>query len=302
MPCFATTIVKISQVRLYVKDEINSAVVWAVGNYPIEQETNSMVIIMFVPIDPNKRDPDSQAVFEKDHYYVVSGKIVPEIYRGIKKVKVKAVPNDENAVVKVSTNDYTTQNVNFVVNIVFPYTNSRFQHFKTSIRPTESLLFVVGELEIIKDNIYIYAKDINYVETHIEVKKQVFDSNNSQTSTMSSTSTRPSTSANTINLDDFEVDKSEVLLSNSRPAKRAKNKNVNEIAKNLLGVDNLEFAEVNDYRSEAPKDYDTTNEYFDGTRDSDMKDEEESSDDSRGCGRGCGNSRGRGNKGKEREV
>ncbi|CAG8495904.1 25553_t:CDS:2 [Gigaspora rosea] len=288
MPCFATTIVKISQVRLYVKDEINSAVVWAVGNYPIEQETNSMVIIMFVPIDPNKRDPDSQAVFEKDHYYVVSGKIVPEIYRGIKKVKmtiststcVKAVPNDENAVVKVSTNDYTTQNVNFVVNIVFPYTNSRFQHFKTSIRPTESLLFVVGELEIIKDNIYIYAKDINYVETHIEVKKQVFDSNNSQTSTMSSTSTRPSTSANTINLDDFEVDKSEVLLSNSRPAKRAKNKNVNEIAKNLLGVDNLEFAEVNDYRSEAPKDYDTTNEYFDGTRDSDMKDEEESSDDS----------------------
>ncbi|KAF0398420.1 hypothetical protein F8M41_009853 [Gigaspora margarita] len=130
---------------------------------------------------------------------------------------------------------------------------------------------------------------------------------------------RPSTSANIVNLDDFELDKPE---SNSRPAKWAKNQNVNEIAKDLLGVDILEFAEVNDNENEVLKDHNITNEYFDGSRDSDMKDEEESSDDSfytknihnqsrgrvRGCGRGrgrgCGrvNSRGCVNKGKEREV
>ncbi|CAG8771318.1 14004_t:CDS:2, partial [Gigaspora rosea] len=166
---------------------------------------------------------------------------------GIIQNEVETAPNDENAVVKISVNDYTTQNINFVVNIVFLYTNSRFQYFKTSIRPTESLLFVVGELEIIKDNIYIYAKNINYVKTHIEVKKQVFDSNNSQTLTMSSTSTRSK------------------LLATYR-----------SIAENSGNVPRpLTSANT----SEVLKDYDTTNEYFDETRDSDMKDEEESSDD-----------------------
>ncbi|CAG8849395.1 35315_t:CDS:1, partial [Gigaspora margarita] len=58
-----------------------------------------------------------------------------------------------------------------------------------------------------------------------------------------------------------------------------KNINVNEIAKNLLGINNLEFAEVNNYENEVQKDCNTTNEYFDRTQDSDMKDEEESSDD-----------------------
>ncbi|KAF0452881.1 hypothetical protein F8M41_001862 [Gigaspora margarita] len=128
---------------------------------------------------------------------------------------------------------------------------------------------------------------------------------------------RPLTSANIVNLDDFELDKPE---SNSRPAKRAKNQNVNEIAKDLLGVDILEFVEVNDNENEVLKDHNITNKYFDGSRDSDMKDEEESSDDGfytknihnqscghvcgHSCGCGCGrvNSRGCVNKGKEHEV
>ncbi|CAG8620462.1 24626_t:CDS:2, partial [Gigaspora rosea] len=182
--------VKISQVRLYVKDEINSAVVWAVGNYPIEQETNSMMTISTSTCVSINKIPDSNNC-------PMRVSVV-----GIVQNEVETVPNDENAVVK-------------------------------------SLLFVVGELEIIKDNICIYAKDINYVETHVEVKKQVITENSGNVP-------RPSTSANTINLNDFELDKSE----------------------------------INDYESEALKDYDTTNEYFDETRDSDMKDEEESSDDS----------------------
>ncbi|RIB05347.1 hypothetical protein C2G38_2047659 [Gigaspora rosea] len=240
-----------------------------------------MVMIMFVPIEPNKRDPDSQAVFEKDHYYVVSGKIVLEIYRGIKRVKmtiststcvsINKIPDSNNCPMRVS-----------VVGIVQNEVEKQLQmmkmlllKFQSTIIPLQMLISC--ELEIIKDNIYIYAKDINYVELHIEVKKQVFDSYNSQNSTMLSISTqskllatyrsiaessgnvpRPSTLANTINLDNFEC-------------------------------------EVIDYKSEALKDYDTTNEYFDKTQNSDMKDEEESSDDSfytknmcnksRGCGR-----------------
>ncbi|RIB16789.1 hypothetical protein C2G38_2188978 [Gigaspora rosea] len=303
MPCFATTVVKISQVRLYVKDEINLEVVWAIRNYSIEQETN------------------------------ISEKIVPEIYRGIKRVKMTISTSTCVSINKIPDSNNCPMRV-LVVSIVQNEVETVLNDENAAVK---FLLFVVGKLEIIKDNICIYTKDINYVETHVEVKKQVFDSNNSQTLTTSSTSSRSKllatyrsiaensrnvprslTSANTVNLDDFELDKSEVLLSNSRPAKRAKSKNVNKIAKNLLGVDNLEFAEVNDYKSEAPKDYDTTNEYFDETRDSDIKDEEESSDDSfytknmrnksRGHGRGCGhgrgrsNSRGHRNKGKEHEV
>ncbi|CAG8815131.1 20561_t:CDS:2, partial [Cetraspora pellucida] len=81
MPCFCSTIVKISQVRQSIKENINSIILWAIGTYPVEQEDNDIEMIMFIPINSNDRDPDSQAIFEKNEYYAISGKIVPEDYR-----------------------------------------------------------------------------------------------------------------------------------------------------------------------------------------------------------------------------
>ncbi|CAG8770745.1 7357_t:CDS:2, partial [Gigaspora rosea] len=92
------------------------------------------------------------------------------------------------------------------------------------------------------------------------VKKQVFDSNNSQTSTISFTltwskllATYRSITKNSKNV--------------SRPSTSANiNKNINEIAKNLLELIIWNLIIIRVLRK-----YDTTNEYFDGTRDSDMK-------------------------------
>ncbi|CAG8574327.1 13021_t:CDS:2, partial [Cetraspora pellucida] len=68
-------------------ENIGSIIVWAIGTYPVEQDNNDIELVMFVPIDPNDRDPDNCAVFEKNEYYAVSEKIMPEYYRGTKRLK-----------------------------------------------------------------------------------------------------------------------------------------------------------------------------------------------------------------------
>ncbi|CAG8734354.1 12659_t:CDS:2, partial [Racocetra persica] len=174
---------------------------------------------------PKKRDPDSQAVFEKNNYYVVSEKVVPKTYQSIKRVKNEAeiVPNNKNAIVKTLTNDYTTENISFMVNVVFPYSNSRFLYFKNSIQPNKSLLFIVEELEIIQDDIYVYAKNINYIEIII-----------------------------------FEIHNKD-----SEPLKNVVNSDsLDEIAKNLLGVSDLKFAEANNSESKLKDDSKKTSMYF----------------------------------------
>ncbi|CAG8819359.1 11472_t:CDS:2, partial [Racocetra persica] len=218
MPCYGNTIVKINQVRQSIRDNISSIIVWAIGTYPVEQEDNDIELVMFVPIDSDERDPDSQAIFEKNKYYIIGGKVVPEHYRGAKRLKMtvatsthvninkelnsnncplkvslvgvaqnepQEVSNDENAIIKTLVNDYTTQEYNFVVNITYQHSNSRFKHFKNSIRPKESMIFIVGEMEIIQDELYVYARDINYVGMHLSTKRQLSESSNSQLSVAS---------------------------------------------------------------------------------------------------------------------
>ncbi|CAG8847797.1 33563_t:CDS:2, partial [Racocetra persica] len=87
--------------------------------------------------------------------------------------KPQEVNNDENVVIKTLINNYTTQEHKFVVNVTYSHLNLQFKHFKNSIRPKESILFVVSEIEIIQDELYIYARDINYVGTHLSAKKQL---------------------------------------------------------------------------------------------------------------------------------
>ncbi|CAG8726696.1 12171_t:CDS:1, partial [Cetraspora pellucida] len=71
MPCYADTIVKIKYVRKTEKDDSSLMIVWAIGVYPVECEDNEIEMILFVPANSDKRDSDTQAVFEKDSFYLV---------------------------------------------------------------------------------------------------------------------------------------------------------------------------------------------------------------------------------------
>ncbi|CAG8830661.1 29263_t:CDS:1, partial [Racocetra persica] len=72
------TIVKIKVVRETEKDDL--LVVWAIGSYPVGDEDSEIELILFVPVNFEERDPDSQAIFQKDEYFSVGGKIVPDRY------------------------------------------------------------------------------------------------------------------------------------------------------------------------------------------------------------------------------
>lgn len=88
MPCYAETIVRIKYTRQHVKENSDLLIVWALGTYPIEREDNDIELVLFVPEDPDSRDPDSQAIFKKDCFFSVGGKIVPGQYGGNKRAKV----------------------------------------------------------------------------------------------------------------------------------------------------------------------------------------------------------------------
>jgi hypothetical protein len=91
MPCYADTIVRIKVVRRTERKDIGLIVVWAIGIYPVDREDSEIEMTLFVPINPNERDSETQAVFEKDRFYSVGGKIVPSHYGGVKRPKVIVV-------------------------------------------------------------------------------------------------------------------------------------------------------------------------------------------------------------------
>ncbi|CAG8461869.1 7367_t:CDS:2 [Cetraspora pellucida] len=85
--------------------------------------------------------------------------------------------DDENAIINVLVEDYAGQNYSFIIKIVFPYRNTRFKHLMNNTRSTESMLFIVGQMEIIEKDLYIYAVDISYVNINYEIKRKVLESN-----------------------------------------------------------------------------------------------------------------------------
>lgn len=89
MPCYADTIVRIKCVhKCENKNDKDSMIVWAIGAYPIDREDSEVEIISFVSNNPVERDPETQAVFEKDRFYSISGKIVPVYYGDVKRPKI----------------------------------------------------------------------------------------------------------------------------------------------------------------------------------------------------------------------
>ncbi|CAG8663693.1 7248_t:CDS:1, partial [Scutellospora calospora] len=83
--------------------------------------------------------------------------------------------NNEDAVFNVLVTDYVLgQEWNFIIKVVFPHFNSQFMHLKTSVRPQESLVFVVGQMKIIHNDFYVYIRDINLIDIN-RLKKKIFD-------------------------------------------------------------------------------------------------------------------------------
>ncbi|CAG8775840.1 18471_t:CDS:1 [Dentiscutata erythropus] len=84
-------------------------------------------------------------------------------------IKIK---DTEESVIETLISDYISQPYNYTVKVVFPHDNSQFKHFKTTIRPQELIILIVGQIEIIANELYVYANDINFINTHFITKKK----------------------------------------------------------------------------------------------------------------------------------
>ncbi|CAG8598007.1 5473_t:CDS:2, partial [Diversispora eburnea] len=203
------------------KEESDLLVVWALGTYPVGCEDCDIELVLFVLASLKDRDPEVQVIFVKDNFFSVGGKIVLGDYCGSKRVKItvstsmhviilnkvpesnkyplkvslvevpQEMPNEvkDDIIVKISVSDYVRQECHFIVRVVFPCHNSCFSHLKDTIHFQESLAFVVGQMEIIDNKFYMYAKDINYINTHF-IKKKSYEDNLSQSSLASQNNVR----------------------------------------------------------------------------------------------------------------
>ncbi|CAG8822141.1 31959_t:CDS:2, partial [Racocetra persica] len=135
MPCYADTIVRVKFVKQTVKEDSNLLVVWALGVYPVEQEDYNIEMTLFAPVNPDDRDPESQALFKVDESNKCPLKVslvgIPQ-----------EVPNEikDDAIVQILVTDYVGQEVNFNMKVVFPCRNAWFTYVKDNIRPRESII------------------------------------------------------------------------------------------------------------------------------------------------------------------
>ncbi|RIB19363.1 hypothetical protein C2G38_2083338 [Gigaspora rosea] len=126
--------------------------------------------------------------------------------------------------------------------------NSRFAQLKNLIQPKETLIFVVGQMEIINNNLYINAKDISCINTNSATKKitecdqQMSPPTKSARSKLLSihqsmiepSEETPQKNIKSPILNDF-TDNShyDIYQTNPRPLKRTKNNKINEYTEDL---------------------------------------------------------------------
>ncbi|CAG8655498.1 617_t:CDS:2, partial [Scutellospora calospora] len=107
---------------------------WAIGTYPVEQDDNDIEMIIFILINSNDRDPDSQVIFEKNKYYAISRKIIPEDYCSIKRPKMTVATSTHVAINRIINRQFNSNN----------YTNNS-QISTTSPNSTRSKLLVTHQ-------------------------------------------------------------------------------------------------------------------------------------------------------------
>ncbi|CAG8720320.1 5047_t:CDS:1 [Scutellospora calospora] len=82
---------------------------------------------------------------------------------GISQTIPTELNNNKIAMFEILVNDFAIQACNFIVKIVYPYLKPRFKYTKETIQLQESLIFIDGIIEIIDNDLYVYAKEINNV-------------------------------------------------------------------------------------------------------------------------------------------
>ncbi|CAG8785255.1 28921_t:CDS:1, partial [Racocetra persica] len=91
---------------------------------------------------------------------------------GILQEMLQEVKSNENAILQTLITDYIGEEYNFIVKITFLYLNPHFVHLKNTVQAQELLIFVVEQMEIFNNEFYVYATEINFVNTHFESKKE----------------------------------------------------------------------------------------------------------------------------------
>ncbi|CAG8589465.1 21671_t:CDS:2 [Dentiscutata erythropus] len=250
----------------------------ALRTYPPGHNDKEIEVTLFLPINQDKRDSESQAIFKRDEYYSVGGKIVPGSYNGKIKPKITVavsthitivdkvltankcslitsligisqempieIRNTKDSVIETLISDYVGQPCSYKVKVVFPCDNSRFNHLKTTIHPQESLIFVIGQMEIISDEFYVYANDINYINTYFVPKnKEHINVELSSPNLMRSKLLNVHQNATNNfqdNSEDLKRKKSEVDNSENNPLKCKKSEDVDELDDNEINnADNI---------------------------------------------------------------
>ncbi|CAG8746119.1 10119_t:CDS:2, partial [Cetraspora pellucida] len=162
------TIVRIKFSKRNVKEETGLISVWAIGMYPVSNKDCLIELVLFVLIDGEERDLDTQAIFEKDEFNSVGGKIVSGKYNNDVRPKMTVssstqlrildkVPLLNKCSLKVSLVSIpqgTPNEINNDVNAIFEMVISDYA----------SIIFVVGIMEIIEGNFYVYANEINNID------------------------------------------------------------------------------------------------------------------------------------------
>ncbi|CAG8692482.1 16068_t:CDS:2 [Cetraspora pellucida] len=157
MPCYLDTIIKIKHVKQNKTKDTKAVSVWAIGLYPVRYEDNEIEVILYVLRRPVERDPDMQAIFRRDEYYSIGGKIIPGHYAGSTRPKCplkvsligtpqekpSPIGNTDNSIIEMLITDHINQDHEYTIYVVFPHSNPHFEHLKTSIQPQESIIFIV---------------------------------------------------------------------------------------------------------------------------------------------------------------
>ncbi|CAG8641182.1 24876_t:CDS:2, partial [Dentiscutata erythropus] len=149
----------------------------AVGVYPIESEDCELDITLFIPMNDEERDPNSQSIFETNEYYCVGGKIVLGSYNGNLRLKMTVASSTHLSIKKDFGSNRCPLKVSLVgvaqdapkeINRENAILNVLVNDYARQIY----MLFVVGQMEIIEKDLYVYAVDISYVDTGSATKKK----------------------------------------------------------------------------------------------------------------------------------
>jgi len=168
---------------------------------------------------------------------------------GTPQEKPSPIGNTDNSIIEMLITDHISQDHEYTIYIVFPHSNPRFEHLKTSIQPQESIIFVVGQMEVIDNKFYVNAKDITYVNVNI-LKK-----NSEPTYQIQSTSTNSTRSkllqihqSVTKNLKDTPIiQTSQITASSDIECESSVKRKKFEEADQLIDE---EFTNINNYKSD----------------------------------------------------